>query len=152
MIVAEKFWARVNKSDDCWVWGGYLLPNGYGVTSRTKDGAKALAHRAAWQLVNGPIPRGMDICHTCDNPSCARPEHLFVGTRSDNMRDCASKNRLLGSNGKCRGENHPSHKLTWDKVREIRARSNESHSALGREYGVTHRMIRLIRLNEVWRE
>lgn len=90
----DRFWAKVKKSDACWEWQGGRLPHGYGriVISR-KEGA-VRAHRFSWELHFGPIPDGMVICHRCDNPPCVRPDHLFVGTQSDNMRDCVNKGRL----------------------------------------------------------
>lgn len=87
----EKFWARVARSDGCWLWTGGTGPRGYGVVRY--QGAAFRAHRLAWILTHGPIPEGLFVCHHCDNPPCCNPAHLFLGTGADNMRDMANKRR-----------------------------------------------------------
>ncbi len=87
----ERFWARVAKTDTCWEWQGARLPTGYGRV--TFDGENTSAHRAAWILTKGPIPDGQHVCHTCDNPPCCNPLHLFLGTHRDNMQDAQRKGR-----------------------------------------------------------
>jgi hypothetical protein len=72
----------------CWLWDGWVNGRGYGRFG------KGLAHRISWELHRGPIPAGMNICHKCDVPPCVNPDHLFLGTQTDNMRDCARKGRL----------------------------------------------------------
>jgi hypothetical protein len=96
----EKFWARVSRNGpvpphrpdlgQCWVWTK-TLRKGYGWFYSTSRGIGA--HRYSWQLHSGPIPRGMCVCHACDNPRCIRPSHLFLGTRADNNRDRDAKGR-----------------------------------------------------------
>lgn len=87
----DRFWARVDKSGECWVWTGAALPAGYG---RWKGAHRLVyAHRFSWELANGPIPDGMLVCHRCDNPPCVRPDHLFLGTPTDNIRDMNAKGR-----------------------------------------------------------
>lgn len=90
--LADRFWAKVDISGDCWLWSGAIYAeSGYGRLSFQR---KALgAHRVAWQLVNGPIPDGMLVCHRCDNPPCVRADHLFLGTQSDNIADMWAKGR-----------------------------------------------------------
>lgn len=87
-----EFWARVDKSGSCWVWTGTRWTNGYGQISL--DNKHVLTHRLAWRLTYGEIPDGLWVLHRCDNRPCVRPNHLFLGTCSDNQRDAAAKGRL----------------------------------------------------------
>lgn len=91
----ETFWSRVDQSGDCWEWTGARFPRGYGTTRF--EGKNWYSHRLAWVLTNGPIPAGLQVCHTCDNPPCCRPEHLFLGTIKENLQDASAKGRLTRS-------------------------------------------------------
>ena len=86
----ERFWNKVNKTDDCWEWTGYQNKKGYGMF-RVGD-TMMLTHRYSAQAA-GMIIDNMLVCHHCDKPSCVRPDHLFLGNHIDNMRDMMSKNR-----------------------------------------------------------
>ena len=77
----------------CWIWKGHLFQNGYGHYSLHQKAYKA--HRVAFFLNNGDIPKGMYVCHICDNTKCVNPEHLFVGTPKDNTLDMIAKGRLI---------------------------------------------------------
>ncbi len=94
--VAERFWAKVRKGEGCWLWVGAKQHNGYGyLHSGGHSIRKPLrAHRVSWELHNGPIPDGLRVLHSCDTPCCVNPAHLFLGTQSDNMKDCAAKGRV----------------------------------------------------------
>jgi hypothetical protein len=98
----------------------------------------------------GGIPAGMFVCHHCDNPLCVRPDHLFLGTNADNMRDMARKHRGLIQ---C-GEGNNAAKLTAEQVREIRRRraSGETLVSLGRSFGVTYQAIYYIDIGRNWKE
>lgn len=87
----NRFWSRVEKTPTCWLWLGSRDQRGYG-TMRFQ-GRNQRAHRIAYQLAVGPIPEGLLACHHCDNPSCVRPDHIFIGTMADNIRDCVNKGR-----------------------------------------------------------
>src|SRR3990167_6332282 len=89
----QRFWRMVYRTDWCWLWLGAKLKKGYGVFRETCPRRSVLAHRVAYELANGPIPGGKFVCHHCDNPSCVRPSHLFLGTQKDNMADCSRKGR-----------------------------------------------------------
>lgn len=106
------FWTMVDKSGDCWLWLGGKS-QGYGYINLGYQKLRR-AHRLAWELTNGPIPNGMCVLHKCDVRNCVRPEHLFLGTRVENVKDCMNKDRVR------RGENHRASKLTEDQVKEIR--------------------------------
>jgi hypothetical protein len=96
-VLADRFWIKVHKGDtgDCWLWGGYTR-DGYGKFLANRR--LRLAHRIAWELTHGPIPEGLCVCHSCDNPRCCNPVHLFLGSRGDNNRDRAQKGRTRSAN------------------------------------------------------
>lgn len=112
----------------CWIWMHALDVQGYGALEFL--GAQNVkAHRLSWEVYRGPIPKGMHVCHCCDIPCCVNPDHLFLGTHTDNMRDKAKKGRAP------RGESHCDAILTDADVLAIR-RSNETNQALADRYGV----------------
>jgi len=106
----------------------------------------------AYELQVGPIPEGMAVCHRCDNPPCVRPDHLFLGTQTDNMADATSKARMGRHHGHVRGEQHHNARLTEADVRAIRQRSDQSHRALSREFGVSRPTIERVIARETWRD
>lgn len=90
-----RFWRRVAKSDGgCWLWKGSKDGGGYGTIATVRNGAPAKAHRLSWEMRHGPIPAELEVCHKCDTPACVNPDHLFLGTHQENMRDCSAKGRV----------------------------------------------------------
>lgn len=91
--IEQKFWRKVDKAgpDECWLWRGDRL-KGYGLLSH--KGKNRRAHRVSWELANQQeIPAGLHACHSCDNPSCVNPSHIWLGTQQDNMADMYAKGR-----------------------------------------------------------
>lgn len=93
LTVEQRLWRKIIKSDGCWEWatrGGrprfWISP----------ERGKVIAYRYVWELIHGPIPPGLEVCHTCDNGLCCRPDHLFVGTHAENMADMKRKGRGRG--------------------------------------------------------
>ena len=95
--IEERFWKFVNKTDSCWEWTGSC--DRYGIILYNQRPAKA--HRVSYIIHNGPIPKGKCVCHTCDNPKCVNPEHLFLGTQLQNMHDMYRKGRGRKNTDKC---------------------------------------------------
>lgn len=147
----ERFWARVAKSDGCWLWAGCRDSGGYG---RLRwRGATMLAHRVAYELATGTLDADACVCHTCDNPPCCNPAHLFPGTRADNNRDMAAKGRANRS-ATSWGESHGNAKLDAVAVRRIIARyrtERVSQRQLALENGVCQRTINKIVRRIEWR-
>jgi hypothetical protein len=129
---AQRFWrtfALIDKGPGCWEWPGPRNREGYGLVHVLRDGkdSSTTASRMFWELTNGPIPEGSDVCHHCDNPPCLRPEHLFLGTHAENIRDAQKKGRvpirvppLRNGRAGVRGENSWCAKLTDHLVAQIR--------------------------------
>ena len=90
--IEQRFWPRVDKSGECWVWTG-AISHGYGVVGTGGHSGVVRVHRLSWELAIGPIPKGLHVLHRCDNPPCVNPAHLFLGTQADNMRDMREKGR-----------------------------------------------------------
>lgn len=127
----------------CWLWTGPVCVKGYGVGRWNRV---TRSHRVSWAAFRGGIPAGMCVCHKCDTPSCVNPDHLFLGTNADNVRDRLQKGRSRYAYGELAG----SAKLTADDVRCIRA-SSGTGAALSRAYGVSRNQIRLIRNRVKWK-
>ena len=108
----ERFWKKVNRSSTCWLWLGARgggrpdAPyNTYGIFRYR--GKNTQAHRLSWIIANGGIPDGLMVLHRCDTPLCVRPDHLFLGTQSENMKDAAAKKRLWQSRTTHCPQGHP---------------------------------------------
>lgn len=123
----------------CWMWIGAVLHRGYGAFKL--DRATVRAHRFSWLIHFGTIPKGLNVLHRCDAPLCVNPQHLFLGTQSDNMRDMRQKGR--GKTPRLRMERHPMAKINMSIAEEIRAKRREgaTEPELMREYAVARTTI-----------
>lgn len=143
------FWSRVAMipGHACWEWIGSIAQgSGYGRIPLGTRQHWAYAHRVSWQLHRGPIPGEMCVLHRCDNRTCVNPDHLFLGTRTDNAADRDAKGRT------CRGEDRP-HRLTRIQVDEIRRRYKRGNGfALAAEFGVARATISNIVTGHSWRQ
>jgi hypothetical protein len=140
------FWTLVRKSgeDECWLWQGGFSDRNYG---RFRFGGRAqYAHRLSWIFINGPVPRGIFVLHSCDNPPCCNPKHLWLGTNEDNIADRTRKGRTVAS----RGCANPMAKLSAEQVREI-LQSQEKGVALARKFGVNKGIISKVRLGRTYK-
>lgn len=171
----ERFEAKLNKdADGCWLWSACCNRAGYGVFS--VGGHARLAHRVAYYLYIGAIPDGFHVCHTCDTPVCVRPDHLWLGTDAENLRDMVVNGRSAkgDKNGtythpesrprgdahwthlypermnSARGEQHFRAKLSTDDVLAIRAAVGFTQRQLASQHGVSHAQINGILSGKFW--
>lgn len=156
----DKFWSCVDRSGECWIWLRGKDSDGYGITQLQRRQWRA--HRAAYALTYED-PGSLFVLHHCDNPSCVRPDHLWLGTNDDNMSDMVAKGRSkrgtsnashIAGGAYQRGEKNGRAKITEVQVLEIRSRAipyrRGIYAELGREYGLTAVAIRNIVNGKLW--
>lgn len=149
----ERFWHRVRKTDSCWLWEGATDSGLYGVFWAIKKGRRrpTRAHRFAYELAIGPIPKGLHVRHLCNTPLCVRPDHLTVGTDADNAQDKVKAGRSRRGLPHMQGEHHPLALLTSDEARYIRF-STTTTRELASELGVGIYVIQGVRSGKTYRE
>lgn len=151
----DRFFRKVDMRgpDECWQWIGCKNVRGYGRFGiGGRAGGTVLAHRASYQLFVGDIPTGMVVLHTCDNPSCVNPNHLTIGTQSDNLADMRIKRRHRWGE-RPRGEGHRMAKLTLEQVNDIRTKRQQGRTiqSLADEFGVSGGNVHFIVSGRTWR-
>jgi hypothetical protein len=147
-----RFWAKVQKTPTCWLWTAGRGYHGYGqATHPDKPTFPIGAYRAAWIIAHGPVPKGLAVCHKCDNKLCVRPSHLFLGTQRDNLADMRAKGRghlppRIAGILNCKA------KFTEDDIRDVRRLYAEGLSLrqLGRRYRVWYTTISQIVNRNTW--
>lgn len=152
--MSDLFWKKVDKNGPggCWLWTGAIRDTGYGAVRF--NGKTARSHRVAYVLSGGTIPDGLDLCHRCDVRHCVNPDHLFPGTRTDNMRDASEKGRCVLPPIEMRqGEANVNAKLNPDKVRAIRAAVavGEKRKLLAARFGVSECVISEVVTRRTWK-
>ena len=145
-ITKERIESKVEKIPEagCWIWMGATQVRGYG--ELISHNRKYLAHRASYEAFVGEIPKGMYVCHSCDNVYCVNPAHLFLGTQKQNLQDMASKGRST------RGQRNPMAKLTEEEVKDIKyfLSIGINDSDIAKQYEVTRGAINLIKQGKRW--
>ena len=142
----ERFWSRVGKGPSCWEWTAGKFPYGYG--SIKIGSSDRGAHRYSYELHFGRIPEGMMVCHHCDNPGCVRPDHLFLGSATENARDMVAKRRHV----RMLGERHGGSKLTAENViwARRRRRAGATYKELADVLGMSKGGIRSAVIGKSW--
>lgn len=149
--IADRLWGRAQRDP---LTGCLIYPSTTGRHATIWITGRAVgAHRAAWELVNGPIPEALQVLHRCDNPPCIETTHLFLGTQLDNIRDMHAKGRARGGSGAGPGESNPNHKLTERQVALAKRALLAGTSALrlAADLGVAPGTIYHIRNGTNWR-
>jgi hypothetical protein len=159
----DRFWSKVQKTEDCWRWLAQIGPDGYGCFFLKEYGRSIHAHRALYHMLSGHKLTPSDhVCHTCDNRWCVRPDHLFLAEREDNMSDMVNKGRSTwGDKHWTRqhpgeiphGSRHYRSRLTEDDVHIIRAESaaGVSRKELAERFKIARTTITKIARGYAWK-
>jgi len=149
-LATERFWEKVEKTDTCWLWTGSVTKSGgYGQLSIHNRPVRA--HRFAYELIVGPIPEGLRVCHHCDVPRCVRPDHLFLGTAKDNTRDMMAKKRMRRFP---RGDEHPTRTAARRERYETVVRlhgEGMTNAQIARQVGLTDTAVGHMVNGKTWR-
>jgi len=141
----SNFWSKVKKTRGCWVW--YAARNNMQYGQIFLNGKVRYAHRISYEIANGPIRNGLWVLHSCDNPPCVNPNHLFLGTHTDNVQDCIRK----GRDKKAYGEKAGKTKLRTDQVlRILSLRGKMTQREIGEYFGVDHTTVGHILRRTSW--
>lgn len=145
MSITQRFWKHVDKSGNCWIWTAYRKQTGYGVFN--VNGKNMGAHRFSWIIKNGEIKNKLLVCHSCDNPPCVNPQHLWLGTGSENLLDAFKKGRVNR-----KGSNNGRAKLNYLLVKKIRAMSKNgiNQRVLASKFHVGQSAISKVVLEKTW--
>ena len=131
--IEERFWKYTVKTDSCWIWNGWKSPYGYGDLIHWPTRKHYRVHRISYELHKGEIPNGLLVLHKCDVKLCVNPNHLFLGTQAENIKDKVEKGR------QARGEKIGISKLNENQIKEIRdayIKKEGSQRLLAKKYGV----------------
>lgn len=157
--VVELFLRHVKKTETCSLWTAFRDKDGYGMASKGngQTGVRR-ANRRAWEVFRGPIPDGMLVLHRCDNPPCVNPDHLFLGTNSDNMKDAHAKGRhktptQAKPESQVRGERQHLSKLKASDIPAIFSLHKDGLSApqIAAKFGVGKHCVKSVLSRETWR-
>jgi len=143
-LTEQKFWAKVNKTDTCWLWTA-CTNYGYGIFRVDKK--KLKAHRYSWSLINGTIPKNNIIMHKCDVTQCVNPEHLKLGSQKENITDMVQKGR------NARREKHGRTTLSQIDINQIRRlikAGDLTQKAIAEQYNLTQAAITYIKQGRNW--
>lgn len=142
----KRFYAKIKKTRFCWIWLGRKNLKGYGMFDFNNG---VLAHRFSYYLHIGEIPKGLCVCHSCDNPSCVNPRHLWIGTHSDNRENARVKNRLPSLKGSKNGNS----KLIEEQVIEIKRllKENISMTKISKQFNISFGSVANIKIKKTWK-
>jgi hypothetical protein len=149
----DRFWSKVQKTDSCWLWIGGQRKNSRGNSNYGTfclNGKDRYAHRISYLIAHNELSDDLDVLHRCDNTLCVNPDHLWVGTHTDNMQDMFAKGRRKNA----KGEQNGLAKLKANDVKEIRQRYSAggiSLKALALEFGVDTALVHRIVRHEIWK-
>lgn len=138
----NRFWSKVKKGPGCWLWSAGTDRDSYGLFRLNNKQKRS--HRLVYEMGNRAIPHNMNVCHSCDTPSCVRPSHLFLGTHLDNKHDAMLKGR------DAHGESHFNSKLTTEQILAIR-KDTRSLRKIAVDYNVDYTNVYKIKRRKSWK-
>jgi hypothetical protein len=148
-VLPDYFWEKIDKGspDQCWLWQGFVSARGYGTFSL--NGKPYRVHRLVLRICSGEDHPHLSACHTCDNPTCCNPAHLYWGNHFDNMRDKIARGRA----NSLKGVRNPNAKLDPDRVRQIRVLAETvSTTELAKQFAVDRKAIWQVVNRVTWKE